>query len=207
MGKDDGMTRKFPELRYEMRFEFNACSELSVAFHSWDSTNYDEYDLKIERQYDSYENGRWRLTGGHLVSKQTLGSRLFTFDENPSDDECEFMSSFFDMLGKIADAIRLAHLLKPEVKRLPPKDYFANVSGVIVAPKERDHVVYEKQKSFLYLMKHANGLTKIGISCNPRAREKTLQAEDPRLDLFFCCEKKGYTKFLRTYVFAANGLS
>jgi hypothetical protein len=37
----------------------------------------------------------------------------------------------------------------------------------------------------IYLMKHKNGLVKIGASINPKSREKTLQAEDPNLEIFF----------------------
>ena len=36
---------------------------------------------------------------------------------------------------------------------------------------------------FIYLIKHQNGLTKIGYSKTPKLREKTLQAEDPRLKM------------------------
>lgn len=39
--------------------------------------------------------------------------------------------------------------------------------------------------AYVYLMRHANGLTKIGMSVRPRIRERTLQAEDPRLEMIF----------------------
>jgi len=45
-----------------------------------------------------------------------------------------------------------------------------------------------RSKTHVYLMKHSNGLTKIGCSSNPKARERTLQAEDPRLEMI-CCFK------------------
>ena len=44
----------------------------------------------------------------------------------------------------------------------------------------------------LYLMRHSNGLTKIGRSVQPKAREKTLQAEDPRLEMILCVDGQGY---------------
>ena len=44
----------------------------------------------------------------------------------------------------------------------------------------------------LYLMRHSNGLTKIGRSVQPKAREKTLQAEDPRLEMILCVEGQGH---------------
>lgn len=46
----------------------------------------------------------------------------------------------------------------------------------------------EQYETFVYLMRHTNGLTKIGRSKKPRAREKTLQAENPRLKMIFHCE-------------------
>jgi hypothetical protein len=49
-----------------------------------------------------------------------------------------------------------------------------------------------ENKPSLYLMRHTNGLTKIGKSVQPRAREKTLQAEDPRLEMILCVEGQGY---------------
>lgn len=40
--------------------------------------------------------------------------------------------------------------------------------------------------SHVYLIKHVNGLVKIGRSRKPKAREQTLQAEDPRLEMIGC---------------------
>lgn len=42
------------------------------------------------------------------------------------------------------------------------------------------------QHGFIYLIKHVNGLVKIGRSRKPKAREQTLQAEDPRLEMIGC---------------------
>lgn len=39
------------------------------------------------------------------------------------------------------------------------------------------------ERTSVYLMRHTNGLVKIGHAVNPKTREKTLQAEDPRLHL------------------------
>lgn len=57
-----------------------------------------------------------------------------------------------------------ASLVRRIVQSMPPSD-------------KRD------RQTYVYLMRHANGLHKIGRSLNPTAREKTLQAEDPRLEL------------------------
>ncbi len=38
----------------------------------------------------------------------------------------------------------------------------------------------------VYFMKNRrNGYTKIGVSCNPKFREKTLQSEEPEIELLF----------------------
>jgi len=43
---------------------------------------------------------------------------------------------------------------------------------------------YSRQKcNYIYIMRHTNGLFKIGFSSRPEEREKTLQAEDPRLHM------------------------
>ena len=40
-------------------------------------------------------------------------------------------------------------------------------------------------ETYIYMMSHANGFTKIGRSTNPNTRESTLQAEDPQLELIW----------------------
>jgi hypothetical protein len=43
-----------------------------------------------------------------------------------------------------------------------------------------------EKDSYIYLMKNTrNGYTKIGISKNPKHREKTLQSEEPEIDLIW----------------------
>jgi hypothetical protein len=41
----------------------------------------------------------------------------------------------------------------------------------------------ERDATYLYLFRHQNGLTKIGYSRDPHRREKTIQAEDPRVHM------------------------
>jgi hypothetical protein len=43
-----------------------------------------------------------------------------------------------------------------------------------------------RRRQFVYLMKNKlNGFVKIGVSTNPTQREKTLQSEEPDIDMFF----------------------
>jgi hypothetical protein len=51
-------------------------------------------------------------------------------------------------------------------------------------------------------MRHTNGLTKIGRAVNPEAREKTLQAEDPRLEMIFSSDGIGHYERKLHQVFA-----
>jgi hypothetical protein len=52
-----------------------------------------------------------------------------------------------------------------------------------IALNEANYIAPSPNVNKVYLMQHKNGLVKIGRSTNPRAREKTLQADDPDLEL------------------------
>jgi hypothetical protein len=52
--------------------------------------------------------------------------------------------------------------------------------------KNNNYTQRPQKKRFVYLMRHSNGLIKIGFSSNPRQREVTLQAEDPMLSMIDC---------------------
>lgn len=58
------------------------------------------------------------------------------------------------------------------------------------------------ESTFVYVMKHNNGLFKIGKSVNPKAREKTLQAEDPRLEMIACAPCGGQVETRLHKIFA-----
>ena len=123
----------------------------------------------------------WTLGHGHYISKSYVASELFDFDDRPSAEQIELMESVVDLLADITDQYdewKQSYLAKKWEKQrmqipFPSKSYF-------------DHIV-DKQTScdlsFVYLMKHKNGFTKIGWSRNPEARERTLQAEDPMLEM------------------------
>lgn len=56
----------------------------------------------------------------------------------------------------------------------------------VVAERAARSAAWKSRPTSIYLMRNdRNGFTKIGISANPRAREKTLQAEDPQTALLF----------------------
>jgi hypothetical protein len=100
----------------------------------------------------------------------------------------DFMGDYVDDLGRMLDAaweamqegtrtrIQSAKVAKERIVAMQKQDL-----QPINAP-------VQYQKNILYLMRHTNGLTKIGRSKNPQKREKTLQAEDPRLEMIFHCE-------------------
>jgi hypothetical protein len=127
--------------------------------------------------------GRWRWH--YLISKSCIAKAIFDYPNNPTEGEIAYMESYVAALARVLEvaaesrkkAIAEAKEHMEWLSRVP-KSFFPEP---VVATEEPDH---------LYLMEHTNGLVKIGRSKNPKAREKTLQAEDPRLHLSFigkCC--------------------
>lgn len=127
-------------------------------------------------------NGRWRRCPGLYVSPHSIASEIFEYRERPTIDEMEFMGDYVRIIGEIVDAAcaaitegverRMAVRLEREI---------VNRTGRTIDEMLADQEA--EQRTFVYLMSHVNGLTKIGMSKKPHAREKTLQAEDPRLNI------------------------
>lgn len=64
------------------------------------------------------------------------------------------------------------------------------VCSSITIDKINERSYKNNGKIYTYLMKDDNtGLTKIGRSNNPSAREKTLQSEKPAIHLIYICEQ------------------
>jgi hypothetical protein len=61
--------------------------------------------------------------------------------------------------------------------------------------------VVQKRPEYVYVMKHVCGLFKIGKATNPKVRERTLQAEDPRLELvaYAPCGRKVESKLHKIF--------
>lgn len=110
-----------------------------------------------------------------MIDLQELEAALFRYTQSFNDYELGAMSYSQIELPKldIADAVlRLVAL-----KTSPEEQAF----------KDRKNWQAEKvtlRAGFVYLMQNCrNGYTKIGFSTNPRYREKTLQSEEPEVEL------------------------
>ena len=133
-------------------------------------------------------DGRWRWVSGPFVSAHTIAARIFSYRENPSRAEMEWMGDYVLSVGKLIDvayeAMRVERRSRYEDRE---EAYRRSVQ------RSKQMGLYTQafpvlEKTFIYLMRHSNGLIKIGRSKSPRTREKTLQAEDPKLELIFHSE-------------------
>ncbi len=121
-------------------------------------------------------DNRWRFARGPYCSIHHVASSIFDYQPEPCHQSIEFMVTCLECFCELADSFwesaNEQYILKPKIKVMDDvQNRFEQQSSI------------DKKNDFLYLMKHTNGLVKIGRSSNPRLREKTLQAEDPRLNL------------------------
>jgi len=171
---------RMPSLKYELDFEYHGIDEIRMMVdrHTEDAFAF------------ARKNGRWRYVSGPFVGVHTIASKLFEYRDNPTNQEMEFMGDYVATIGVLIDTAQRAITegVEERLRRrlsvldqalLNRKDYFL-----------QDITNYE-QETFVYLMRHQNGLTKIGKSNNPSTRERTLQAEDPRLEMIFHCKSRG----------------
>jgi len=179
-------TNQLPSIKGDVKFEY-AGEKINLVV-----------DLDGEERLEfSRSDKRWRYVGGPLVSSHTIASQIFTYSENPSTDEMHFMGDYVDDVGRLIDVAyqvicdgsseRMRR--REEMRQQLAMQRFERVD--VVESSSSGFVV---EQTFVYLMKHVNGLTKIGQSKNPKTREKTLQAEDPRLEMVFCCEGDVYVE-------------
>lgn len=173
------------EREYELRFD-GPCDGFTLSI---------EIDEKTTVKF-SREHRRWRIVGWHYCKSHVVATSLFDLigDDNQwkvSEDEFKAAVDRVDDLASILDKASASFgeyvRRKDERAKQPRADFFG------LRPEEIKPPVPElEDKSSLYLMRHTNGLTKIGKSVQPKAREKTLQAEDPRLEMILCVEGQGY---------------
>jgi hypothetical protein len=175
-----------PFVKGDMRFEYAGTGMLLVVdFSDWDGSERIEFIRK---------DGRWRWPGGPFVSVHTIASRIFEYRDNPSQQEMKWMGDHVADVGRLIDAawqaIQDGSSARIKAREERQQQMRTMERPAIVEPSKMEFVC-EQEKTFVYLMRHTNGLTKIGRSKNPRTREKTLQAEDPRLEMIFHCEADG----------------
>lgn len=148
---------------------------------------WDRLGVKIRTKEDTVKitrsDGRWRWANGPLASREDIACCLFDYPENPSNDCIKLMKDFVELWEKMIDSAGTSYRVVADQVRKNDAE---------AASRSRNKKRKPNAKSDLYLMQHINGLIKIGRAANPKAREKTLQAEDPRLCLIFEASGKGY---------------
>jgi len=133
---------------------------------------------------------RWTFHRQNYISTSYVASEIFDYEENPTTQEIEAMELVVDAFAQISNAFEQckSEYLEMRSKQrnipVPLKSCFSSLGD--------DNEIVDKylqdEKSYVYLMSHKNGLTKIGRSKNPSIRERTLQAEDPMLEMIFSIE-------------------
>jgi hypothetical protein len=134
--------------------------------------------------------GRWCWRHGPYISGSGVASRMFTYTDCPPQEHIDIMERHVDSLACVLDAATDAIMDARNTRKAPdvaPSEDHLRMSFVNQMiddqMKAREN---NTRKTFVYLMRHGNGLVKIGRSSAPKVRERTLQAEDPRLEMISC---------------------
>lgn len=170
-----------PQLIAKPKFVLDSHGSVSVVFIFDDS-----YEIRFLRC-----NNRWRIARGYYTSSHRIASQIFQYSERPNDDEINIMYTFVETLAKFVDACEekfIKFVNERVIERQNIKNGIFPIGYDVLGEQERksiDNSYYVSKVPNIYLMSHTNGLTKIGKSIDPKARERTLQAEDPRLEMIF----------------------
>ena len=144
------------------------------------------------------KGGRWRDAAMRLCGIHRIVKCIFEYPDEPTQGHIDLMEGTVRMVATILDqsvetykeAVRIRQEKNAAFR---PRQFFPdddiNIKYIESEARNEEDV---KRHGSLYLMRHSNGLTKIGRSVQPKAREKTLQAEDPRLEMILCVEGQGY---------------
>jgi hypothetical protein len=175
-----------PVVKGDLRFEYAGTEmRLVIDFSDWDGS---------ERIQFVRNNGRWRWDGGPFVSVHAIAAEIFDYRDNPTRHEMEWMGSYVSNIGRLLDAAWEAIQEGTRTRMQAAKVAKERVLAMQKQELQPINTPVQYQQTFLYLMRHTNGLTKIGRSKNPQKREKTLQAEDPRLEMIFQCEANEFVE-------------
>ena len=144
----------------------------------------------VERRTHTHGNYRWRW--GTLVGKPTIVKEIFEYPEDVTPQEIILMEDVVWLIESLIDSI-LDYRAHGEVRKRKQEEKERRERRQYHIEEAEKIIQDQKEKAdHLYLMRHVNGLTKIGRSGKPEARERTLQAEDPRLELIYVGEHLGW---------------
>lgn len=164
--------------------------------YNWQQTCRD--DSPPPRQDDVVKfgrrNGRWTFRHANYCKSADVASWLFDIETPVTEQEIEYIEHIVEVLASIIDDSEI-----DDTRRRRQLDFFheqrrlASIKESLQANQRQVEEWRERynqdqflnEDDYIYLMRHVNGLTKIGASRKPKAREKTLQAEDPRLEMFY----------------------
>ena len=171
----------------EMGFEFDPLEGfmLRVKKDDWDGF------------FTRTDGKRWRWRAAHFCSVHLITETIFEWPEDVTDAEIEFMVDFVDTIASIMDAAFVGHAewnhRRSERMRFDhqPRQRTFFLGDDAEIEQEQQETSKDVCGDSLYLMRHKNGLIKIGRSKNPTVRERTLQAEDPMLEMIHCFNGAG----------------
>ena len=126
------------------------------------------------------QDGRWRTSSGPYTSSAKIAKTVFYVTSN---ETLHLMTEYIESIGRVIDGAMDSILVWKEDQRLLDEKRKAELESEQLARLRMTLDAESIIPRYVYLMKHSNGLVKIGFSKNPKAREKTLQAEDPRLKI------------------------
>ena len=144
------------------------------------------------------KDGRWRDASMRLCGIHRIVKCIFEYPDEPMQGHIDLMEGTVRMIATILDqsvetykeAVRIRQEKNAAFR---PRQFFPDDDiNIKYIESEARNEEDAKRHGWLYLMRHTNGLTKIGKSVQPKVREKTLQAEDPRLEMILCVEGQGY---------------
>ena len=177
--------------------------ESSLRYHKLIFSN-DEFE---DECWFYRKDGRWRDAQMRLCGIPRIVKCIFEYPDSPTQDHIDLMEDVVRVIAAILD--QSIETYKADIERSRKdqesfaREFFKDEEpNLDYLSKMAIAEASIRSSGYLYLMRHANGLTKIGRSVQPKAREKTLQAEDPRLEMIFCVDGVGYLEGRLHEIFA-----
>ena len=189
----------WPKLKVFFHIHKEVATELLLFESDEEYYEFCDYEIKSKSHKDVHprpcvfftrNNGRWKYRNQFFCSEAHVGMQLFEYGEDVNDAQIAYMNDFVRTLGHLIDQACVdghrnhRHIASRKKEYQEGQSKFISDDRSFFAVNETDEEFYT-EPDYVYLMRHANGLIKIGASRTPAAREKTLQAEDPRLELFY----------------------
>lgn len=145
-------------------------------------------DLQPWLFYTPHQSRSFRIACSNAGTYKALIDELFDY-ENITEHELDVMESVAYKVSQIMAIMYESMCCAVHERDKKWNEKYSELLYQYAMSQTRRRVDASsdnQSNGYVYLIRHRNGLTKIGYSRNPRAREKTLQAEDPRLQMIHC---------------------